>query len=259
MSAGSVGQFPARDGLKLVYRTLGQGRPLILLHGYTSSGGQLIDGGLPGALAQGGYRVIVPDLRGHGDSPRPHDPAAYPPEVLADDVLALAGLLGLSEDDYDLGGYSLGARIVLRMLVRGARPARAVVGGQGLDAVSQSTGRTGGYRRVLAALASGEPLEPGSPEAAQAYWITRAGGDPLALTYVLNTHVATPVAALDDIDSRTLVAVGDQDVSHASGDALAAALPHGRFTRVPGNHYTALGSPEFAAAVVSFLGDAASE
>ena len=46
MSAGSVGQFPARDGLKLVYRTMGQGRPLILLHGYTSSGQQLIDGGL---------------------------------------------------------------------------------------------------------------------------------------------------------------------------------------------------------------------
>jgi pimeloyl-ACP methyl ester carboxylesterase len=254
MADPQVQRFPGRDGLELAYRELGSGRPVVLLHAFTGTGRQWIDHGPAEAIAERGYRVILPDLRGHGDSARPHDPQSYPPDVLADDGFALIDWLGLH--DYDLGGYSLGARIVLRMLVRGARPARAVVGGQGLDAVSQSTGRTGGYRRVLAALANGEPLEPGSPEAEQAYWITRAGGDPLALTYVLNTHVATPVAALDDIDSRTLVAVGDQDVSHASGDALAAALPHGRFTRVPGNHYTALGSPEFAAAVVSFLGDA---
>ena len=58
-------------------------------------------------LAGQGYRVILPDLRGHGDSARPHDPAAYPPDALADDGLALIEQLGLT--DYDLGGYSLGA------------------------------------------------------------------------------------------------------------------------------------------------------
>ncbi|MGH7745084.1 MAG: hypothetical protein ACREQ5_09835 [Candidatus Dormibacteria bacterium] len=56
---------------------------------------------------------------------------SYPPDVLDDDGLALIDWLGL--DDYDLGGYSLGERIVLRMLVRGARPARAIVVGQRLD------------------------------------------------------------------------------------------------------------------------------
>jgi len=47
-----------------------------------------------------------------------HDPAAYPPDVLADDGLALVEHLGLGDGDYDLGGYSLGARIVVRMLAR---------------------------------------------------------------------------------------------------------------------------------------------
>ena len=106
----------------------------MLLHGFAASGRQWLDHGPAAALAEAGYRVILPDLRGHGDSARPHDPACYPPDVLADDGLALIDGLGL--DDYDLGGYSLGGRVVLRMLVRGARPAHAVVAGQGLAAVS---------------------------------------------------------------------------------------------------------------------------
>jgi pimeloyl-ACP methyl ester carboxylesterase len=246
MSTGSVGQFPARDGLKLVYRTMGQGRPLILLHGYTSSGQQLIDGGLPGALAQGGYRVIVPDLRGHGDSPRPHDPAAYPPEVLADDVLALADLLGLGEDGYDLGGYSLGGKVVLRMLVRGARPRRAIIGGQGLDAIDAASSRTGGYRAMLADLASGAPLEP-----RQAAWMAEAGVDPVALLGVLDSFTDVTRAELARITVPTLVVAGEQDERQAA--ELAAALPDARYVPVPGDHGTAPLQPEFAATILDFL------
>jgi pimeloyl-ACP methyl ester carboxylesterase len=146
-----VYHFPGRDGVELAWREMGAGRPLVLLHGLLGSGAQLAGSGPARALAAQGYRVILPDLRGHGDSARPHDPACYPPDVLADDGLALIGHLGL--DDYDLGGYSLGGRLALRLLVRGARPGRAVVGGQGLDALDQESGRTDGHRRVLTALA----------------------------------------------------------------------------------------------------------
>jgi len=246
MSAGSVGKFPARDGLKLVYRTMGQGRPLILLHGYTSSGQQLIDGGLPGALAQGGYRVIVPDLRGHGDSPRPHDPAAYPPEVLADDVLALADLLGLSEDGYDLGGYSLGGKVVLRMLVRGARPRRAFIGGQGLDAIAAASSRTGGYRKTLEVMASGAPLDP-----RQAAWMAEAGVDPVALLRVLDSFTEVSPAELARITVPTLVVAGEQDERQA--EELAAVLPDARYVPVPGDHGTAPLQPTFAATILDFL------
>jgi hypothetical protein len=47
---------------------------------------------------------------GHGDSAKPHDAAAYPPDVLVDDGLALIVQLGLT--DCDLGGYSLGGLTV---------------------------------------------------------------------------------------------------------------------------------------------------
>lgn len=149
--------LPGRDGVELAWREMGAGRPLVLLHGLLGSGAQLAGSGPARVLAAQGYRVILPDLRGHGDSARPHDPACYPPDVLAGDGLALTGHLGL--DDYDLGGYSLGGRLVLRLLVRGARPGRAVAGGQGLDALDQESGRTDGHRRVLTALARGEAFE----------------------------------------------------------------------------------------------------
>jgi pimeloyl-ACP methyl ester carboxylesterase len=245
-----VHRLAGRDGLELAWRETGAGRPLILLHGFLASGRQWLEHGPAAALAGHGHRVILPDLRGHGDSARPHDPASYPPDVLADDGLALIGRLGLG--DYDLGGYSLGGRVALRMLVRGARPARAIVAGQGLAAVSSPAGG-GPNRRVLTALARGDVIEPGTPDAETAHWIARLGGDPRALLQVLNSLVATPEAMLRRVGTPVLVAVGEQDAGHASAGALAAVLPNSRFTQVPGDHWTALTSPELATAITAFL------
>jgi len=142
-------RFVGRDGVELAFYETGTGRPLILLHGFMGSSTQMRDGWARMFVEQG-RRVVLPDFRGHGDSAKPHDPAAYPPDVLADDGLALVEHLGLSDGDYDLGGYSLGARIVLRMLVRGAKPGRAIVAGQGLTKVSGPQGEAN--RRLLTAL-----------------------------------------------------------------------------------------------------------
>ncbi|MET8851495.1 alpha/beta fold hydrolase [Amycolatopsis sp. NPDC004625] len=239
-------KFPAGDGRELAYRELGSGRTLVLFHGFTGSGRDWL--GPAAAFAERGHRVILPDLRGHGASAAPPDPAAYPPDVLADDGLALLAHLGV--DEYDLGGYSYGGRVVLRLLARGARPGRAIVAGQGLDAVQRATSRTGTYHRALTALIDGEPVEPGSP----AYWLRQGGGDPVALRHVLGTHVPTP--DLHRITTPTLVVVGAEDDGHATADALAEALPNGRFARVPGTHYTAMRSPELTAAMAEFLAQA---
>src|SRR5262249_11308130 len=107
--------FESHDGTKLAYRELGHGRPVVLIHGYFSTATvNWIRYGHAAAIAARGHRVIMPDLRGHGDSAKPHGSSAYPPDVLADDGFALIDHLGLT--DYDLGGYSLGARTTVRML-----------------------------------------------------------------------------------------------------------------------------------------------
>ena len=244
-------RFRGRDGAQLAWRELGDGPPVILLHGLMGSGTLLLGDGPARALAERGYRVILPDLRGHGDSARPHDPAGYPPDVLADDGLALIEHLGLG--DYRLAGYSLGGKLVLRLLARGARPARAIVGGQGLDALDAETSRTGGYRRLLAAVASGSAFEPGSPGEAFAGWVTQIGADPLAIGYLLDSFVPTPREVLAQVPTQTLVVAGDQDSRSASAAELTALLPNGRLVLVPGDHHTTLGAPEFTAAVLDFL------
>src|SRR5580693_8036871 len=244
--------FSGLDGVELAWREVGSGRPFVLLHGLMGSGALLASQSLVPALAGRGFRVILPDLRGHGSSGGPHDAACYPPDILADDVLALIGHLGL--DDYDLGGYSMGGKLVLRLLARGARPARAVVGGQGLDALDAESDRTEGHRRILAAVADGAALPAGSPQEATAGWIKQSGVDARAVGFVLGTFVPTAADALLSVSVPTLVIVGDRDSRGAWADSLAALLPHGQLVFVPGDHVTALGAPEFTAAVLEFLG-----
>jgi pimeloyl-ACP methyl ester carboxylesterase len=246
-------RFAGRDGAELAFHETGSGRPLILLGGFMGSGSHMLEQGLARTLADQGFRVIAPDLRGHGYSAKPHDPAAYPPDVLADDGLALVEHLRFSNGEYDLGGYSLGARIVVRMLARGAEPGRAIVAGQGLAKVSGPQG--GGLnQRVLTALINNVAIEPDSPEAPFAHWITKLGADPQALLHVLNSSVPTPEAALRQITIPTLVAIGDHD-ERSDADELAALMCDARFVRVPGDHGSAFAAPELAAAVASFLAE----
>jgi pimeloyl-ACP methyl ester carboxylesterase len=205
-------------------------------------------------IAERGDLVILPDLRGHGESGRPHDPACYPPDVLADDGLALIAHLGLGT--YHLGGYSLGGKVVLRLLARGARPARAIVGGQGLDALDAESNRTDGYRRMLAAVADGSAAEADSPDEALALagWLAQTGADARAIGYLLDSSVATPQDALAQVPTPTLVVVGEGDSRGASAGDLAALLPNGQLVVVPGDHLTAQSTPEFTDAVANFLG-----
>src|SRR3546814_7860744 len=90
--------------------------PVVLIPGYFSDAeANWIRFGHAAAIAAEGFRVIMPDLRAHGESATPHDVAAYPLDALARDGMALIEHLELTE--YDLGGYSLGARTTVRMQI----------------------------------------------------------------------------------------------------------------------------------------------
>jgi pimeloyl-ACP methyl ester carboxylesterase len=244
-------RFAGHDGAQLAYRETGSGRPLILLHGFLGTGSYWLDQGPADQLVEQGFRLVLPDLRGHGESTRSHDPHLYPPDVLADDGLALIEHLGLGAGDYDLGGYSLGGRVVVRMLARGAEPGRAVVAGQGLSKVSGPQGG-GATQRALTAIVDGVALEPGSPDAQIAHWIGQLGADPKALQHLMGSLVPTPTGGLRRITTPALVVIGDHD-ERSDADELAALLPAGRYVRVPGGHGDAFTAPEFAAAITAFL------
>lgn len=222
----------------------------MLLHGFSSSAMvNWVRYGHALRIAACGLRVIMPDLRGHGDSSKPHDIAAYPRDVLADDGFALIEQLGLR--DYDLGGYSLGAQTVMRMLARGAKPGKAVMGGMGLAGILDSGGRNAFFRRVL--------TNPGMFERGSQEWMAEAflktvGSDPVALLHVLDTIIDTTQEEISRIEIPTLAISGAGDDVNASARSLAAVLPNGRFVEVPGNHMSAVTRPELGAAIADFVG-----
>jgi pimeloyl-ACP methyl ester carboxylesterase len=247
----SSNYFNAADGTKIVWYEMGAGRPVVLVHGYFSDAQtNWIKYGHAALLAGAGFRVIMPDLRAHGESDKPHDFAFYPPDILADDQLALIAHLGL--DDFDLGGYSLGGRTVARMLARGCNPWRAIISGMGLTGLTSPGLRADHFKNVLDNLGT---HVKGSPAWMAEAFLKTTGGDPVALRGILEQGVDTPETVLRAIDLPVAVICGEDDNDNGSAAALADILPQGRLMSVPGNHMSAVAKPEFGQALVAALAD----
>ncbi|WP_164156636.1 alpha/beta fold hydrolase [Sandarakinorhabdus rubra] len=242
-------KFAGFDGAALVVHELGAGQPLILLHGLFSSGAMNWRRyGAAAEIAAAGHRVIMPDFRAHGDSAAPHDPGAYPPDVLAMDIEALIDQLGLTE--FDIAGYSLGARTTVRLLARGLQPGRAILAGMGLEGLTGGTARADFFKRVVRQ-PSGWPA--GSPEAFAAAFVKQNGVDPVAVDLLLDSFVSTPIDVLRQIETPCLVLCGVDDRDNGSAPALAHALPNAALVEIPGNHMSAVTKPEFGTAIAAWL------
>ncbi len=245
-------RFKTFDGLNLAWTETGSpnGRPTLVLHGFLASA-QLnwIDPGLASAMAATGRRIILPDLRGHGQSEAPTSPAAYPKDALPQDQEVLLAQLGMT--DFDLVGYSLGARTAVRMLARGhSRPTKVFLGGMGEAGIT-----TVGTRKDY--FEDGIKNGPNAKDArAGAYIQTilkQRGMSPEAALGVLSTQVSTSREVLTTIKTPVLVVNGDQDRDNGDPMALAAALGNATCQLVPGNHLSAVAEPAFRDALVAFL------
>ncbi len=241
--------FSSFDGTRIAYREVGEGRPVVLIHGYFSDAWtNWIRYGHAAAIAAQGFRVIMPDLRGHGDSDRPHALSAYPRDALTRDGHALVAHLGLG--DYDLGGYSLGARTTSRMLATGAAPRRVIFAGMGLEGLTHTDRRVDHFRNILTNL---DGHARGTPEWLAAAFLKTTGGDPAALLGVLETFVDTEPAFVAAIAQPALVVAGVEDQDNGSAPDLAAALPNGRYAAIPGGHMSSVVKPELGQAIADFL------
>lgn len=241
--------FATSNGAELVWCELGEGRPVLLLHGlFSNAETNWVRFGHAAAIAANGFRVIVPDLRAHGASAASHDAADYPPDVLARDGLELIAHLALS--DYDLGGYSLGARTSARMVILGARPRRLVISGMGLRGMLDVHRRADHFRKILTGLGT---HQRGSPEWMAEAFLKTTGGDAQAMLPLLGSFVSSTENELRTIDMPTLVLSGAEDQDNGPADALAELLPNGTYVEVPGNHMSAVTKPELGQEIARFL------
>ena len=96
------------NGIEIDYEDTGRGRPILLTHGHLSS--RTAWDGQHKALGDR-HRVISWDIRGHGQTETPDDPAQYSLELTIADVRALLGHLGIERAV--IGGLSLGGYISL--------------------------------------------------------------------------------------------------------------------------------------------------
>jgi pimeloyl-ACP methyl ester carboxylesterase len=95
------------EGIGTEYNVSGQGRPVVLLHGFPDSG-RLWRNQLP-VLAEAGFQVIVPDLRGYGRSDKPDAVEAYSLLLLAGDIVAVMRDAGA--DKAHVVGHDWGAAL----------------------------------------------------------------------------------------------------------------------------------------------------
>ena len=241
--------WSASDGVKLAWRELGQGRPVILLHGlFSDAQMNWIKFGTADRIAAEGFRVIMPDHRAHGLSDRPHGTEFYPKGILARDVRELVALLGLA--DFDLGGFSLGARTTVEAVGEGMRPRRAILGGAGLEGLRNWKRRKTFF---LEAIEMFDTVQRGDPHWLSIQFMKSQKVDRVAAVQLLDSFEDAFIDWLQEFTMPTLVVCGDQDDDNGSAEELANVLPHAAFQEIPGTHMTSITKPEFGAALAEFL------
>ena len=241
--------FDARDGVRLAWREMGEGRPVVLLHGlFSSAEVNWIKFGTAARIAAEGYRVVMPDLRVHGSSAAPHDAALYPPDVLVSDLADLIAHLGLSA--FDLGGFSLGARTSVRAVVAGMTPGRLILGGMGLAGLAGWQRRGQFFKRVIAEYDS---AKRGDDSWLSIQFMRTMKIDRIAAGHLLDSFTDTPPDALAALTMPTLVVCGDRDRDNGSAEDLVAALPDAVLATIPGTHMSSVTEPELGQAIAAFL------
>jgi pimeloyl-ACP methyl ester carboxylesterase len=230
----------ARNGaIAIHYEVEGSGPPLLMHHGLTGSGQRWRDEGYVAALRDR-FTLLLPDVRGHGQSAKPHDPASYDRFARAADVLAVLDAEGIGQAFF--WGHSLGGLVgftlgrhhperLLGLVLTGFNPdpwRRA----EAEEVASWVAGLRGGMETFV----SGYEARHGVlPDEARGRWLAN---DSAALVACMEAWVAEGDgrvgAELPAIPAPTLLLVGSEEPFVAEVERAAAAMPDAAAVVLPG-------------------------
>lgn len=251
--------FIDSDGLKIHYESFGEGDPIILVHGWgVGLEFNWVATGWVEAL-QSKRQVIALDVRGHGDSDKPHQQDLYSYSVMARDVLSLMDHFGIGRAD--LMGYSLGAFSGVHLLGHHQERFNSMI----LAGIGDETEESAAEAFVIAdALRAASPSDITNPDGL--FWRTFVDLDPrndleaLALAALQMWPEGFPIElggpGLSEVDIPVLIVNGAVDFPYVETDQnLAAAIPGAKLVTIPDrDHLTVLFDPLFIEEVLSFLG-----
>jgi pimeloyl-ACP methyl ester carboxylesterase len=234
----------SNNGVRIIYDVVGDGRPLVLLHGWCCGRSWWTEPGYVEDLSRD-HLLINVDLRGHGASDKPHEPAAYRAEALTSDVLAVADAEGL--DRFAIWGQSRGGWIAWNTADAVPQRVPAIVTSGSWDprptteedwrSFDEEWGaalRHGGTRALvdLFEQEDGDAFEREFPPWAQAVTLR---ADPEALLAACAPEVMMEgLSDLERFPVPALLIAGELEDPDDDAAKVAAMIPNGQSLRLPG-------------------------
>lgn len=237
------------DGLTLAWLEKGEGQPVVLLHALMANAElNWAMTGVIDSLAEAGFRAVALDLRGHGRSHSPSDPAAYSMEDLISDVEWLIESLGLGP--CHLVGYSLGALVAAQLAASGSVALeRIVLAGISTKDVSLLP-QMPEIDAIEALLAGGSPSVANAELEAFRQTLEDRGASPQAVVAIYRALQVTNSVDLGAIRAPVMVLNGEED---APPKEIADRIPGALTATVGGTHVTAPFDPAFSKLISQFL------
>ena len=245
------------NGIDIEYQDGGSGAPVLLSHGYSATG-RMWDGQREALGTR--YRIVSWDMRGHGSTSSPDDPAQYSHALTVADMRALLGHLGIGRAV--IGGLSLGGTMSLAFYRAHPELTRALVICDSGPGFRNEKAREDWNQRAQQRAADLEArglavLEGRSAETRQAIRHHKsAQGLAHAARGMLAQRDASLIESLPEIRVPTLVIVGDQDTPFiAACEYMAKKIPGAKLEVIAGaGHSSNLDQPEaFNRALGRFL------
>lgn len=238
---------------KIAYEVAGQGAPIVLVHGFGSD--RRINWRGPGwveTLVNAGRQVITYDQRGHGESDKPHDLAAYDEGELAGDIVRLIDHLGHARAD--VMGYSMGGFVTTRLLRdHPERVGRAIIGGVGENYYGRDTFQT---QAIAAALREKDASKVTDPLLRQFRTFSEQSGNDLEALALAMTRPrrSIPAEEFRSLKTPVLIVLGEKDEITGPPGVFAKSFPNARVVMVPKrDHMLTVGDKLYKQAVLAFL------
>ncbi|WP_116769302.1 alpha/beta fold hydrolase [Maribacter litoralis] len=243
-AAAQINIFKSFDGVQIAYTDEGIGAPVLLLHGFLNSRKSWDKTALKKDLIDAGYRVVIPDLRGNGDSDHPKNEEAYKNGAEVKDIMSL--ITHLNIENYKAVGYSRGSIVLAKLLTQDNRIEKAVLGGMGIDFTNPNWDR-----KIMFAKAFNGEVNEMTKEAVN--YAKSINADLRSLYLQQKYQPVTTVKELNSVEIEVLVICGTEDVDNGNAKELKDSFIHGKLVKVPGGHNGTYKTTAFSNSVVQFL------